>query len=188
MHPALRPANPTDVPAILALVQQLAHYEQEPDAVQATPELFHQALFPTDGSQPSAYCLLAEAPARTGSSDDGHREDSADIPDAPPPGQIVGMALYYLTFSTWTGKNGIWLEDLFVRPEHRGTGLGKALLEALAEICLERDYPRLEWWVLGWNTPSIDFYTALGSTPMRQWEVHRVDGDALTALAGHGRA
>ena len=93
------------------------------------------------------------------------------------------MALWFLSFSTWTGTNGIWLEDLYVREQWRGLGLGQALLQALAEICVDRGYQRLEWWVLDWNEPALGFYRSLGAVAMDEWTVHRVTGDALHALA-----
>ncbi len=102
-------------------------------------------------------------------------------------GRIVGIAMWYITYSTWTGRHGIWLEDLFVYEEFRGAGYGKALLCNLAELCVERGYPRLEWWVLDWNTPSIEFYHALGATPMDEWTTQRVTGDALLQLARSGQ-
>lgn len=157
----LRPAVHTDIPNILRLVRALADYEREPDAVEATEELYARWLFPEDGV-PTAYTELA-------------------VVD----GQIIGMALWYTTFSTWTGRPGIWLEDLFVQPEHRGLGAGKALLARLAEICVERDYRRLEWWVLKWNAPSIEFYESLGALAMDEWQHYRLDGAAL-AQVGSG--
>ena len=111
---------------------------------------------PSSGPQPAAYALVAE----TGD-------------------EVVGFALYFLNFSTWEGVHGIYLEDLYVMPEHRGTGLGKALLKSLAQIAVERGYARFEWWVLDWNTPSIDFYRRLGAVPMDEWTVYRLTGDAL---------
>lgn len=156
----IRDARPEDIPAILQLVRDLAVYEKEPDAVEATEEMYAAALFP-DNASPSTFAHVAEVD-----------------------GRVVGIAIWYLTFSTWTGVNGIWLEDLFVDPDHRGSGFGKALLTRLAQICVERGYRRLEWWVLSWNTPSIDFYKALGAVPQDAWEVHRVDGQALLRLGG----
>lgn len=163
MTTLVRDARPADLPDILRLVHALAEYEKEPDAVRATEADFAAALFPADGS-PTAQCLIAEGD-----------------------GQVIGFAVWFTTFSTWTGRNGIWLEDLFVDPEARGQGAGKALLARLAEICVENDWRRLEWWVLKWNAPSIAFYRSLGSVPQDEWETHRIDGEALSALAGSGR-
>lgn len=154
----IREATPADVPAILQLVHDLAVYEKEPDAVKATEEHFRVALFPDSGS-PTTFAHVAEVD-----------------------GEIVGMAVWYLTFSTWTGVNGIWLEDLFVQPEHRGSGLGRDLLATLAQVCVERGYQRLEWWVLTWNEPSIGFYKSLGAVPQDEWSVFRMDGEALATL------
>ena len=154
----IREATPDDVPAILRLVHDLATYEKEPDAVEATKDHFTAALFPESGS-PTTFAHVAEVD-----------------------GEVVGMAVWYLTFSTWTGVNGIWLEDLFVEPEHRGSGIGRALLATLARTCVERGYRRLEWWVLDWNEPSIGFYRGLGAVPQDEWTVFRMDGDELAAL------
>ena len=156
--PRVREAVPDDLPAILQLVHDLAAYEKEPDAVEATLEHFAAALFPEDGP-PTTYCHVAEVD-----------------------GTVVGMAVWFLSFSTWTGRNGIWLEDLFVQPDQRGSGLGRALLQRLAQICVERGYTRLEWWVLDWNAPSIAFYEALGATAQDEWTTYRVDGEALATL------
>jgi len=100
-------------------------------------------------------------------------------------GSVVGFALWFLNYSTWLGKHGIYLEDLYVTPAVRGTGLGKALLAELAGICVERGYGRLEWWVLDWNSPARGFYASLGAVGMDEWTVHRLTGPALTALAAH---
>jgi len=159
---AVREAGPKDVPAILALVRDLADYEREPDAVEATEADFRRVLFPDEGA-PIAFAHVAV------------------VGD-----EIVGMAIWYVTFSTWLGQGGIWLEDLFVSPAHRGSGLGKALLAALARVCEERGYRRLEWWVLRWNKPSIGFYDSLCGQPMADWLTYRLDGDDLHALAGTG--
>ncbi len=155
----VRPAIPDDVPGIMALVHALAEYEHKPEAVEATEADLHAALFPP-GREPTTFAHVAELD-----------------------GRVVGMAVWYLTFSTWTGRNGVWLEDLFVEPEARRHGAGSALLRALAAVCVERGYPRLEWWVLTWNEPALAFYERLGSVPQREWEVHRIDGAALSDLA-----
>ena len=154
----IRPAVPTDVPVLLALVHELAAYEREPDAVRATEQDLARALF---GPSPAASCHLAVG-------DDG---------------EVVGFALWYPTYSTWTGQQGLWLEDLFVRQSARGTGLGRALLQALAQVCVERGWSRFEWWVLDWNAPAIGFYRSLGAVPQDAWTTFRVDGEALPALA-----
>ena len=98
--------------------------------------------------------------------------------------RLAAFALWFLNTSTWTGRHGIYLEDLYVRPQHRGLGLGRRLMSELARICLDRGYARLEWWVLDWNEPAIDFYDRLGAQPMDEWTVHRMTGAALQALAG----
>lgn len=156
----IREAEPADVPVILELVRELAVYEREPDAVEATEQMLREALF---GAHPAASCHVAMLD-----------------------GEVVGFALWYVTFSTWKGLPGLWLEDLFVRPAARGHGLGKALLQTLAAVCVERGYPRFEWWVLDWNEPSIGFYRSLGAVPQDEWTVFRVDGQALVALANPG--
>ena len=143
------------------MIRELAEYEREPNAVVATEAMLHEALF---GDSPAVFGLIAE--------DEG---------------VTVGFALWFLNFSTWLGRHGIYLEDLYVRPEHRGSGHGKALLAELARICVERGYGRFEWWVLDWNTPAIEFYRSIGAEPMDEWTVQRVTGDALTALAAQAR-
>lgn len=170
MTVTIREATPADVPDILRLVHALADYEKEPDAVEATEADFTAALFPESGTA-TTRCLIAE----TGT---GGTDGTGST--------VIGIAVWYVTFSTWTGRNGIWLEDLFVDPDHRGAGAGKALLVRLAEICVENDWRRLEWWVLTWNEPSIAFYLSLGSVPQDEWEVHRIDGDALKTLGSGG--
>ncbi|MCT2591832.1 GNAT family N-acetyltransferase [Streptomyces sp. N2-109] len=155
----IRTAAPADVPVIRAMVRELAEYERAPEHARATDEQLHSALF---GPHPAVFALIAE--------DDG--------------GAPVGFALWFRNFSTWTGTHGVYLEDLFVRPEARGAGHGKALLSALAEICVEHGYERFEWWVLDWNTPSIGFYQSLGAEPMDEWTVFRMSGEPLRALAG----
>lgn len=154
----IRFAMPADIPDILRLIQELATYEREPDAVETTEEDLRRWVF---GDEPVASVLLAEV---------DHR--------------VVGMALWYRTYSTWTGVPGIHLEDLFVEPEHRGSGLGRALLAALARIAVDRGYARVEWVVLDWNEPSIAFYESLGARPMAEWSTYRLVGDALRGLAG----
>ena len=160
---SIRPATEADVKHIHAMIIELAIYEKEPDAVLATIEDLHEVLFGNTKSQtgaPAAYAHVAETPE----------------------GEVFGFALWFLNYSTWLGKHGIYLEDLYVRPEFRGFGAGKALLKTLAKICVERGYGRLDWWVLDWNKPSIDFYLALGAEQMDEWTVHRLTGDALLKM------
>ena len=159
LSPQVRPAEPADVPVLLQLVRELAAYEREPDAVETTEPMLAAALF---GPAPSASCSVALGPD----------------------GEVVGFALWFVTFSTWKGLPGLWLEDLFVRPSARGSGLGKALLQELARTCVARGYARFEWWVLDWNEPAIGFYRALGAVPQDEWTTFRVDGAAMRALAG----
>lgn len=156
--PRVRTARPEDVGDIVRLVRALAEYEREPEAATATEEHFARALFPATGD-PAAYCHVAEAE-----------------------GRIVAIAVWYTTFSTWTGVPGIWLDDLFVEPEQRGSGLGRALLASLAQVCVARGWPRLDWCVLNWNEPSIAFYRSLGATPQDAWTTYRLTGDAMRAV------
>lgn len=152
----IRPATADDVRTILQLVRELAEYERAPDEVRATEDDLRRSLF---GSEPKVFAHVAE-------------QD----------GEVVGFALWFLTYSTWLGTHGIYLEDLFVRPGARGGGHGKALLTELARIAVERGYGRVEWSVLNWNEPSIRFYEALGARPQDEWTVYRLTGDALREL------
>ena len=155
--PKLRPAAPTDAPEILALIRELADYEHLLHEVDATREGLHAALF---GPTPRVFCDLAE-------------QD----------GVIAGFALWFYSFSTFRGRHGIYLEDLFVRPAMRGHGIGRALLADLAARCLREDLARLEWSVLDWNEPALAFYRTLGARGMTDWIPHRVTGEALLTLA-----
>ena len=157
MSVTIRPAVAEDVPAILQFAKDLAAYEREPEAVVATEADIAAALF---GERPVAEALIAEI--------DGVRQ---------------GFAIFYTSFSTWTGKPGFWLDDLYVNPAARGSGAGTALLKAIAALAVERGYARFEWWVLDWNAPSIGFYKAMGARAMDEWTVYRLDGDALAAAA-----
>lgn len=153
----VRPAGLGDVAAMVELVRELATYERAPDQVRLTPELLETALF---SQEPKAFAHVATVA-----------------------GEVAGFALWFLSFSTWVGRHGIYLEDLYVRPEQRGQGLGKALLAELARICVERGYGRLEWAVLDWNRPAIDFYRAHGAEPQDEWTTFRLTGAALERLA-----
>ena len=154
----IRAASPADVPTVLSLIRELAEYEREPDAVVATEADLIAALF---GPKPAAEAVIAEID-----------------------GGAVGFALFFHNFSTWTGKRGLYLEDLYVTPEARGRGVGKALLAHLAGIALDRGCARFEWAVLDWNAPAIGFYDSIGAISMDEWTVRRVAGDALARLAG----
>jgi GNAT superfamily N-acetyltransferase len=163
---SVRPIRPDDVPAVVGLVRELADYEKALHEVRLTDEQLTGALF---GDSPALFGHVAVT-------DDGVAR-----------GEIVGVALWFLNFSTWRGTHGIYLEDLYVSPRHRGAGLGKELLRTLAAVCVERGYSRLEWSVLDWNTPSIDFYKAAGAVPMDEWTVFRLTDEALTTFADDRR-
>lgn len=152
----IRFATEADVGLILQFIRELAIYEEMLDEVVATEALLREWLFEKDGAE----VLIAEA-------------------DAEP----VGFALFFRNFSTFLGRSGLYLEDLFVLPQHRGRGYGKALLRRMAQIALERGYGRMEWSCLDWNKPSIDFYLSLGARPMSDWTTYRLTGDTLTAMA-----
>jgi GNAT superfamily N-acetyltransferase len=154
---AVRPAEPSDVPGILDCIRALAVYEKEPDAVENTAEMLTETLF---GADPKAFAHVVDVD-----------------------GEIRGIALWFLSYSTWTGRHGIWLEDLFVYESFRGHGYGTALLSALAGICVERGYTRLEWTVLDWNEPSIAFYRSIGAIPQDEWTTQRLVGTDLATLA-----
>ena len=153
----IRPATPADVPTVLQLIRDLATDERDPDAVKATEATLREALF---GARPVAEALLAEVD-----------------------GVAVGVALFFTNFSTWTGKAGLYLEDLFVGEAARGMGVGKALLVHLAGIAVARGCARFEWAVLDWNTPAIGFYESIGARAMDDWTIMRVEGEALAKLA-----
>jgi GNAT superfamily N-acetyltransferase len=154
----VRRVQPDDVPTVLGLVRELAAYEKAEHEALMTAEQLSTALF---GSSPALF---------------GHVALDHD-------GEIAGFALWFLNFSTWRGTHGIHLEDLFVSPGHRGTGLGRELLRTLAQECVDRGFSRLEWSVLDWNTPSIEFYRAAGAVPMDEWTVFRLTDSALSHFA-----
>ncbi|MGY1737491.1 N-acetyltransferase family protein [Geodermatophilus sp. SYSU D00684] len=157
----VRPIRPDDVPAVVGLVRELAEYEKAAHEVRLTEEQLHTALF---GDSPALFGHVAERK-----------------------GAVVGTALWFLNFSTWRGTHGIYLEDLYVQPRHRGGGLGRELLRTLAATCVERGYDRLEWSVLDWNEPSIAFYRAAGAVPMDEWTVFRLTDEALAGFAADRR-
>ena len=152
----IRPARKEEVGIVLQLIHDLAHYEKAPDEVEATEKELLTTMF---AEEPRVFCDLVEVD-----------------------GDIAGMAIWFLNYSTWQGKHGIYLEDLFIKPEFRGRGFGKALLQHLARICEEKGYGRFQWWVLDWNSPAIEFYRSLGAVAMDEWTVYRVSGEALKDL------
>jgi GNAT superfamily N-acetyltransferase len=153
----IRPAEPSDSAAIYGLIRGLAEYEKELDQVESTEESIAAALF-GEGANVFAHVAVVE-------------------------GVVVGTALWFRNFSTWTGRTGIYLEDLFVLPERRGEGVGTALLKALATLCVERGYGRFQWSVLDWNESAINFYRSIGAEPLADWTIFGLDRDALTAFA-----
>lgn len=153
----IRPATPADVPEIARLIRALAEYERLADRVRLEDEALREHLF---GPRPWAEVLLAEEA-----------------------GEVVGFALFFPTYSTFAGRPGVWLEDLFVRPEHRGRGHGAALFQAVARLAVERQCGRLEWAVLDWNEPALAFYRARGAVPLDDWTTQRLDGESLRAAA-----
>ena len=154
---SIRPATIDDTDEILAMIYELALYEKAPDEAKATREQIIESFFSAD---PRVFCEIVEID-----------------------GVVAGFAIWFLNYSTWQGKHGIYLEDLFIRPQYRGTGYGKRLLQHLAQICEEKGYGRFQWWVLDWNQPAIDFYKSLGAIAMDEWTVYRVSEKALTQLA-----
>lgn len=154
---SIRPASIDDTDEILTLIYELALYEKAPDEAKATREQIIESFFTDD---PKVFCEIVEVD-----------------------GAVAGFAIWFLNYSTWQGKHGIYLEDLFVRPQYRGKGFGKALLKHLAAICEDRGYGRFQWWVLDWNQPAIDFYKSLGAVAMDEWTVFRVSEQALMQLA-----
>ena len=152
----IRPARQEEVGVVLQLIHDLAVYEKAPNEVEATEKELLETIFSSD---PKVFCDLVDVD-----------------------GEIAGMAIWFLNYSTWQGKHGIYLEDLFIKPEYRGRGYGKALLKNLAKICAEKGYGRFQWWVLDWNSPAIEFYRSLGAVAMDEWTVYRVSGAPLKEL------
>jgi len=152
----IRPAKREEVGEVLQLIQDLATYEKAPDQVEASKDDLLNTIFAKD---PRVFCDLVEVD-----------------------GQIAGMAIWFLNYSTWQAKHGIYLEDLYIKPEFRARGYGKALLKHLAQICDKEGYGRLQWWVLDWNSPAIEFYKSFGAEAMDEWTVYRTSGQALKDL------
>ena len=152
----IRPAKREEVGEVLQLIQDLATYEKAPDQVEASRDDLLNTIF---AKEPRVFCDLVEVD-----------------------GQIAGMAIWFLNYSTWQAKHGIYLEDLYIKPEFRARGYGKALLKHLAQICDREGYGRLQWWVLDWNSPAIEFYRSFGAEAMDEWTVYRTSGQALKNL------
>ena len=152
----IRPAKREEVGEVLQLIQDLATYEKAPDQVEASEDDLLNTIFVKD---PRVFCDLVEVD-----------------------GQIAGIAIWFLNYSTWQAKHGIYLEDLYIKPEFRARGYGKALLRHLAQICDKEGYGRLQWWVLDWNSPAIEFYKSFGAEAMDEWTVYRTSGQALKDL------
>jgi GNAT superfamily N-acetyltransferase len=152
----IRPAKREEVGDVLQLIQDLATYEKAPDQVEASRDDLLNTIF---AKEPRVFCDLVEVD-----------------------GQIAGMAIWFLNYSTWQAKHGIYLEDLYIKPEFRAKGYGKALLKHLAQICDREGYGRLQWWVLDWNSPAIEFYRSFGAEAMDEWTVYRTSGQALKDL------
>ena len=152
----IRPAKREEVGEVLQLIQDLATYEKAPDQVEASRDDLLNTIF---AKESRVFCDLVEVD-----------------------GQIAGMAIWFLNYSTWQAKHGIYLEDLYIKPEFRARGYGKALLKHLAQICDKEGYGRLQWWVLDWNSPAIEFYRSFGAEAMDEWTVYRTSGQALKDL------
>lgn len=155
--PTVRPATPADLPLILALIKDLAEYEKSLDQVVATEDNLREDLF---GPRPICGCVIGEID-----------------------GKGLGFALYFFNYSTWVGRRGLYLEDLFVRPAARGKGLGKALFTRVAQIAVEQGCHRMDWAVLDWNTSAIEFYKSLGAQGLTEWTLFRLRADSLRAVA-----
>ncbi len=160
MSLTIRPARPDEAGLVLDFIKALADYERLADHVVATEAEIAQAIF---GENPRVFCDIAEWD-----------------------GEPAGFSVWFYTYSTFSGRHGIWLEDLFVHPHLRGRGIGKALIAALAKRCVVEGLPRLAWWVLNWNEPSRVFYRSIGAKAQDEWTVKRLDGEALVRLAGEG--
>lgn len=158
MTDVVRPATPADVAELHNMILELAEFEKAVHEVSATESDLHDALF-------------------------GGTSLFAHVIDSPDGNGLAAMAIWFLNYSTWDGKHGIYLEDLYVREKYRGQGFGTTLLRALAKTCTERGYTRFQWWVLNWNTPAIETYKKIGAVPMDEWTVYRLTGDALSEFA-----
>ncbi|MEN0584231.1 MULTISPECIES: GNAT family N-acetyltransferase [unclassified Kosakonia] len=157
MSITIRPARPTDANAIFAMIYELAVYEKAPEEVITTADEIRETLFGTESKTEALICEIE--------------------------GKAVGYAVFFTSYSTWLGRNGIYMEDLYVSPDFRGNGAGKAMLQKIAQYAVERRCGRLEWSVLDWNQPAIDFYQSIGARAQSEWVRYRLDGDALLKFA-----
>ena len=157
MQTSIRSAHPADAPFFLRMIRELAEYERALEEVEATETDILATLF---ADQPAVFCEIAEVD-----------------------GEPAAIAIWFLNYSTWDGTHGVYLEDLYVRPQFRGQGMGKALMKRLAQVCIDNDYSRFQWWVLDWNQPAIEVYRAMGAKAMDEWTVYRVSGQELKDLA-----
>jgi GNAT superfamily N-acetyltransferase len=181
----VREATPEDVAAMHLMINELAEFEKASDEVVATEQDLMQALFGRDLLSPEFEQHEGISSAGQANTPSGHPAVYAYVIDDPAdPDAIAAMAIWFLNYSTWDGKHGIYLEDLYVRPQFRGQGMGKALLKRLAQVCVENDYSRFQWWVLDWNEPAIEVYRAIKAQAMDEWTIYRVSGQALIDLAG----
>lgn len=157
MSLTIRPASPEDASAIYDMIYELAVYEKAPQEVVTTPDEIRETLFGAGSNTEALICEIA--------------------------GKIVGYAVFFTSYSTWLGRNGIYMEDLYISPDYRGQGAGRAMLKQIAQYAVQRRCGRLEWSVLDWNQPAIDFYLSIGALPQSEWVRYRLDGDALLKFA-----
>ena len=181
---SVREATPEDVAQMHQMINELAEYEKAPEEVIATELDLMKALFGRDFSSPEFD--QHDSISTSGSANTPHGQPAVYafvIEDPNYSDQLAGMAIWFLNYSTWDGTHGVYLEDLYVRPQFRGQGMGKALMKRLAQVCIDNDYSRFQWWVLNWNQPAIEVYRAMGAKAMDEWTVYRVSGQELKDLA-----
>lgn len=180
----VREATPEDVAQVHQMINELAEYEKAPEEVIATEQNLMKALFGRDFSSPEYDQHDSIASSGIANTPHGQPALYAFVVEGPEDSdQLAGMAIWFLNYSTWDGTHGVYLEDLYVRPQYRGQGMGKALMKRLAQVCVENDYSRFQWWVLDWNQPAIEVYRAMGAKAMDEWTVYRVTGQELKDLA-----
>ena len=181
---SVREATPEDVAQMHQMINELAEYEKAPEEVIATELDLMKALFGRDFSSPEFD--QHDSISTSGSANTPHGQPALFafvVEDPADPDHLAGMAIWFLNYSTWDGTHGVYLEVLYVRPQFRGQGMGKALMKRLAQVCIDNDYSRFQWWVLNWNQPAIEVYRAMGAKAMDEWTVYRVSGQELKDLA-----